>query len=298
MKTGATIRLRDGRRLGYAEFGDPAGAPIFYFSGGNGSRLQARPEPGVTTDSESELKGIRLIGTDRPGLGLSDFKPGRTLLDWPDNVIELADALGIDRFAVMGISAGGPYALACATKIPQRLTACGIAASAAHPSLTDEGRAGGMKVMLFMYRRLPWLTRAMMWWMTGRYASHGAAGVEKLLSKRIIPVKGACESDRRLWESPAFRRLGTIDRLEGFRQGTRGLAYEVMLWTAPWGFELEDITCSTIFLWHGEKDVLAPISSARLMAQKIPGCTATFYSEEGHSVGHVHFKEILETLAR
>lgn len=119
--TEQVIRLADGRKLGYAEYGDPAGKPLMYFHGLPGSRLEAK----LTEPTASRVKA-RVIGVDRPGYGLSDFKPQRALADWPNDVSELANALGLDRFAVLGVSGGGPYALACARKIPARLSAVGV----------------------------------------------------------------------------------------------------------------------------------------------------------------------------
>src|SRR5919109_4568041 len=120
-RTGRTIRLRDGRQVGYAEWGDPGGQPLFYFHGWPGSRLEGR-----LGDQPAKAKGIRLIALDRPGMGLSDHQPRRRLVDWPDDVIQVAAALGLDRFAVLGISGGGPYAAACAWKLSDRLTGAGI----------------------------------------------------------------------------------------------------------------------------------------------------------------------------
>ena len=101
-----TIRLPDGRTLGYSEYGSPTGNTLFYFGS---SRLEA-----CLLARAAANAGVRVIGTDRPGMGLSQFQPGRRLLDWPADVVALADHLGIARFAVVGVSAGGPHALACA----------------------------------------------------------------------------------------------------------------------------------------------------------------------------------------
>ncbi len=117
-----TIRVPDGRTLGYAEVGDPAGAPLVYFHGNPGSRLDFTSE---RYDRALRAAGVRFIGTDRPGFGLSDPKPGRGYADWAADVGALADSLGLDRFAVLGYSRGGRYALACAARIPERLTAVG-----------------------------------------------------------------------------------------------------------------------------------------------------------------------------
>ena len=119
--TDRTIRLRDGRRLGYAEWGDPGGRPLLYFHGWPGSRLEGR-----LGDEAARARGVRLIALDRPGMGLSDYQPRRTLVDWPDDVIQVAAALGLDRFAVLGISGGGPFAAACAWKLSEQLTGAGI----------------------------------------------------------------------------------------------------------------------------------------------------------------------------
>jgi len=129
-----TIKLKDGRQLGYADLGNPdANHVIFHFHGFPGYRLEA-----MLLADRAITKNVRLIGIDRPGWGLSDFKKNRTLLDWPDDVAELADALGIDKFAVEGISGGGPYAAACAYKIPERLTSCGIISGLASKDLEIE----------------------------------------------------------------------------------------------------------------------------------------------------------------
>src|SRR5215831_6537705 len=116
------VELHDGRRLAFAEWGDPQGVTVFYFHGSPVSRLDC-PDEVVTASSR-----VRLLTVDRSGIGGSDVLPRRTLADWPADVVELADALGVDAFAVTGWSAGGPYAAACAARIPARLTGVGIGA--------------------------------------------------------------------------------------------------------------------------------------------------------------------------
>ena len=90
-RTQQTLTLADGRRLGYAEYGDPAGTPIIFLQGTPSSRLM-HPDETITAQ-----RAVRLIVIDRPGFGLSDFQPGRTLLDWPRDLTEFADKLGIRR---------------------------------------------------------------------------------------------------------------------------------------------------------------------------------------------------------
>src|SRR5215475_3198278 len=116
MSEDGVLRLADGRALGYAEFGDSGGEPFFYFHGHPGSRLEAR-----FAESAATAAGVRIIALDRPGYGLSDWQPGRAILDWPADVTEAADLLGIGGFSVVGGSGGGPYALACAYRLPDRV---------------------------------------------------------------------------------------------------------------------------------------------------------------------------------
>jgi pimeloyl-ACP methyl ester carboxylesterase len=122
MSESETITLPDGRTLGYAEYGDPKGRPVIYFHGWPSSRLQSK-----LANTKAKWQHVRLIAVDRPGFGLSTYQEGRTILDWPDDVAVLADALMIKKFAVLGVSGGGPYVAAAAYKIPDRLTKASIA---------------------------------------------------------------------------------------------------------------------------------------------------------------------------
>jgi pimeloyl-ACP methyl ester carboxylesterase len=107
------LNLSDGRRISYAEYGDPDGQPVFLVHGTPGSRLYWKSFPGFPFRPD-----LHLIAPDRPGYGLSDWRPGRTITDWADDVAALADALGLHRFVMIGVSGGGPETLACAWKIP------------------------------------------------------------------------------------------------------------------------------------------------------------------------------------
>jgi pimeloyl-ACP methyl ester carboxylesterase len=117
------IALPDGRSLAYAEFGDPDGRPVLFFHGTPGYRLNPWIE-----DAELRSLGVRLIALDRPGVGRSTPRPQRRLLDWPDDVQTLADVLGLERFAVVGFSNGGPHAAACAHKLGRRVSGTALVA--------------------------------------------------------------------------------------------------------------------------------------------------------------------------
>ncbi len=153
------LKLPDGRQLGYAEYGDPEGKPVFLFHGTPNSRLLY----GLMPDCPFR-PGLHLIAPDRPGYGLSDFyPPGHSIVDYPDDIVVLANALGIDKFAVFGASGGGPPALACAWKIPERLTAVGLWGSEGpFTSESSEGMKPGPRMAFRLSSRAPWIPRLQM----------------------------------------------------------------------------------------------------------------------------------------
>ena len=154
-----TLRLRDGRVLGWAQFGDPEGIPLLYFHGQPGSRLG-----GAMLAAAGSRHGVRVIAPDRPGYGLSDFKPGRALLDWADDVTELTEALKLPLFAVAGLSSGGPYVSVCAHNIPERLT-CAIIVSGNAPFDAPGATDGMMRMNRWFFglaRRAPFISDALM----------------------------------------------------------------------------------------------------------------------------------------
>ena len=291
--THQTVMLRDGRSLGYAECGDPKGKPAFHCHGHPGSRLEGKLFAAAATKA-----GIRLIAIDRPGMGLSDFEPGRKVLDWPNDVVQLADALEIDRFGVEGVSGGGPYAAACAYKIPDRLTACGIAAGLGPIDLLGtEGMATTNRVQFFLAPRLPWFLRFLMWLFIGRNSRY-VQDKEKMEELSLKFWQGMSEADRAAMGHPHMGKLYMEEMLEAFRQGSKGPAYDARLYTKPWGFRLEDISLDKVYLWYGEIDVNVPVSMGRAMANAISNCKARFYPNETHlSVIANHADDIMEAMS-
>lgn len=263
-----TIRLRDGRRLGVAEWGDPEGRPLLYFHGWPGARVE-----GKLGDEPARAKGVRLVAIDRPGMGLSDIQRRRTLVDWPDDVVQVATALGLDRFAVLGISGGGPYAAACAWKLSDRLTGAGIVSGLA--PLDVPGVAAGMsrrnRMSLKLVGRLGVLRRSLM----ARVAVSARRRPELALERGVAPV------DKRYLSRPDVRRTLAESLSEAFRSGSRGPAWEMRLYARPWGFRLEDIR-TPVYLSHGEQDANAPLAMGRYLSTAIPECRARFHPGEGH----------------
>jgi pimeloyl-ACP methyl ester carboxylesterase len=273
------LRLRDGRALGWAEYGDPNGQPVFCFINNNSRRFYP------FDNSIAAALNLRLLAVERPGIGLSDPKPNRTLLDWPDDIGELADALKVDRFSVVGVSEGGPYAAACAFKLRKRVAALSLVSSFAPPEAAARRHGVVQRIESLIARRND----------VPPPLSHEA--------RRQNSVKAWQNFHQRLPEcdkemirqfgprylKPAFMR-DVYDEL--YRQGLEGVMQDEALLTGLWGFDLAGIVVPTC-LWHGEADTAIPVRAGRYLAKEIPNCRAHFLAHEGHLLYLKHWREIL-----
>ncbi|MBP7687551.1 MAG: alpha/beta hydrolase [Thermoflexales bacterium] len=280
----STVRLHDGRQVGYAEYGDLSGQPVVFFQGTPSSRL-LHPDEAITREM-----GVRLIVIDRPGFGLSDFKPKRTVLDWADDVSEVLNLLKIERFALVGISGGGPYVAACALKIPQRLTAALMVSSggpADAPGALD-GIARQRRLGYWAAQHAPWLLYATLW-----LTKNPQRNPEKFF-QAYTGISAA--PDQAIIQRPEMTAMLKRNYAEATRRyGVRGFAQEVILVGKPWGFRLQDVTFP-VGLWHGDCDTSTPIGMARYMAQAMPHSTARYFPGEGHWLLFTHWREILAEL--
>jgi pimeloyl-ACP methyl ester carboxylesterase len=283
----STISLHDGRRLAILEVGKSEGVPIFHFHGNGSSRLEA-----LTVQSVAERLGVRLMSLDRPGIGGSDERRGYRLLDWPDDVVEVADQLGIEHFAVEGFSGGAPFALVCAYKIPHRLSACDLISPATGPFIQQVG-SFALRSEVWMLTHLPWLVRALF-----RFSMRLSGSDEENLEKKLVRAgERLGEADRQLLVNQAIRKAFAQAAAEGLRQATDAATKDGIVYSKPWDFQVETITCEKVFLWQGEQDRVMPTAAARLLAQALPHCTATFYPNEGHLSTFVnHAQDIWQAL--
>ncbi len=283
------IRLRDGRALAYAEWGDPGGPPVLLFHGTPHSRLWC-PDAG-----ETRAAGVRLIGVDRPGFGRSDVQHGRRLTDWPDDVAEFADALEIERFAVAGFSGGGPYALACAALIGSRVTRAGLVSASTHliqerpgaiESLDEEDRRDFELVM-----REDRETAAR------RIAAEWEEWARRIVEepKRFFDPFPLTDQNRWFREDEA-RTAPFLDAIgEALRQGPAGMAWDRVIAFEPYPLRLDDISVD-VYLWHGELDLVIPLDAAEFLAARIRNCNVTIWPDEGHIAIARHWDEILAAL--
>lgn len=235
---------------------------------------------------------MRVITVDRPGVGLSDLRPGG-FLDWPDDVVELADALDLDRFAVLAWSGGGPFAAACAYRIPNRLTAAGIVAGMG--PLDRAGATDGMPTRSRVGLRVAALLPAWAARLGGdSMARQCRRNPERFLEKQFL--RHWPDADRAAAAHPDVRANVIAGTVESFRQGGRGMIRDGMLLARPWGFRLQDIT-APVFLWYGDADVETPAHMGEHLARSIPNAKLIVYPGEGHMIFFTRWREILETLA-
>lgn len=277
------IKLRDERILGFAEYGDPKGKPLFYFHGWPSSR-----KSGERFDAAGKKLHARIIAIDRPGYGLSDYQKGRNILDWPDDVVALADYLKIKKFAVVGVSGGGPYAAVCAYKIPRRITNIGIVVGLAPvyiPGLLD-GAPWMSKFCWSTYARFPLLGEVASWsqYLNARYGL--ALGLHRFLF--------GAKSDKQLYYDSRIRNTTIKNYREAFRTGYKGAALDLQLYTHPWGLDVNDIKAK-VYLWYGEDDKNVTLAMGKYYATHIPRSVLTVYPNEGHLISITHAEQILKT---
>ena len=279
------LRLRNGRALGYAEYGDPGGYPVMHFHGWPSSRFEGH-RPAI--DEIAERLHARIIIADRPGIGLSDYQ-AYTIASWPDIVSEVADQLKLERFAVMGLSSGGKFVVACAWKIPQRLTHATVVSGNVPLDLP------GVKATLSkqdnqlygLADKTPWLLRLMLW-KVARDVRKNPASVLSLFTE-------VSEPDREAFARPDVKQVFGEMVVESFRQGTRGAALDIKLEARPWGFPLQDVRMP-IDIWHGEADGIVEIEQARLLAKALSNAQTHFVPNEGHTLIVNRYEDILSTI--
>ena len=280
------MTLRDGRELAWLETGRARGNPIFVFHGTPGSRLQ------LSFDEKTiSASGVRFIAPDRPGYGHSSFHAGRTLADWAGDVATLADHLKIERFAVAGVSGGGPHAAACARFLPERVTVAAIV-SGVGPTSNPEfaaTMAGFNRAVMSLATRTPALL------LTGAFSAqeffmrHWPDAALRVAAKRLP------EPDAALFERPEVRAVFMQDLRTPSATTAKAAAQDFVLFVRDWGFRLQDVSVP-VHVWHGDLDKNVPYSHGVFMAERIPGAQFHACPGEGHLLVIDHLSEILRTL--
>lgn len=264
-----TLTLPDGRSLAYCSVGPPAGRPVMHCHGGLSCRLEI-----AFADALCRRLGITWIAADRPGIGGSDPCSSRIITNWPEDISALADHLGIERFAVTGWSAGGPYALACAAGLPDRVTGLASVAGMAPLRGGKDIRALGMATDRFVFSHA---------------ATHPVlcAGVMQLM--RSAPLAMTRASVRRmLSRGPDLLSPDTVSAIaesfvESLSAGTGGTVQDYRLLAGNWGFSLADVQAPAT-IWHGKADSLLPAEHASRLGTALPNARLRILDDAGHFV--------------
>lgn len=278
------LGLRDGRTLCYADYGDPQGFPIVNAHGGLACRLDVEAASPVAAEC-----GVRLISPDRPGVGRSDPRPGRTIADWASDIAELINLLDIYRFAAMGWSLGGQYAAALGCVLPARITRVAIVAGMV--PLTEPGAFDGLPTIDRTYIKLsahaPWLARQCF------YGMGFAAMCAPALYGRLAG-RGLGSADAAVLRAEGYAQFARMSR-EAVRQ-PQGVVEEYRAMVRPWGFAPEDLRVP-VDVWAGTEDQLLDAKWTQQLAARIPHATMHLMPG-GHFLVHLYYREIFESLQR
>ncbi|MBH0160424.1 alpha/beta fold hydrolase [Fictibacillus sp. 26RED30] len=266
--------LSDGRQLGYSLYGDLKGIPLFLFHGTPGSRVWFTED-----DSIAKELGIFLIATDRPGYGLSDKKHHFKLLDYAQDMEELAKHLELENFSVLGVSGGGAFAAAVTYALPNQVEVCMLVGTATPfengkppTTMSKENRIG-----FYMTKYCPWLLKQL------EKSKKKLIDQKPELYIKNLRKGGSYLSD---WDNNMLQRdevleNGVLHSKEAYRQGVDGVIDESKLLTKDWGFKVEKLT-TPVIVWHGEKDTFSSFIEVRNLANKIPQVETHYLEEAGH----------------
>jgi len=277
----------NGERVAFSEYGDPHGEPIIFCHGWPSSRTMAE----LTDDAARELH-VRIISPDRPGIADSTLVSGRKLLDWPPLVRELTDFLGIQKFRLLAISGGAPYAYATAWAMPERVAAVAVVSGV--PDIAElndhSGLLGLYRLMLSAYRKFPQLSRWSFRFARPLLSLRPPRRSRAVLLKLLQPCDAVALHDERAFEA-CFE-----SQRRAWQASADGVLADAEIYAHPWGFSLSELHVP-VRLWHGNSDRSFSTAVAREMAAKIPNCRARFIDSAGHYSTPIRYmREILADL--
>src|SRR4030081_2020592 len=281
-----TVSTSDGTEVGVYEFGDPGGVPVIAFHG-----VPACGAGFSFADDAARRRGIRLLAPDRPGVGLSTPVPGWTVGSYGAEMSRIGDACGVERFAAWGYSGGGPYALACAAALGDRVTRLAVAAGMGEvggwASIEDFEKTDRM--MLNLSQKRPRLARTVMA-ISARLARLSPKSAVKSFAKELS------SSDQEVvarYEPDEILAMFT----QAFLHGARGVVDDYRAIGQPWGIDLAAIS-APVKIFQGESDTMVPPRHSEELARRISGCQLSIWPGEGHLGTITHVDEILEWLSQ
>jgi pimeloyl-ACP methyl ester carboxylesterase len=279
--------LPDGRRMVWSSGGPEDGVPVLYLHGAIGTSVRRAPE----LDAIIDALGLRYVSVSRPGFGGSDACPGRRIADFPADLEHLADRLGLERFTMVGVSAGGPYAIACARALPDRIVATAAVSSLSPLCPPHAGRwmPAHLRLGLRFLVRCPELV------------ARAGSTVTRIIERhpqalaRLARV-GATPADRQLLAGAEGGTAAIESFLAAAAGGVRGMVEDYVTCCTGWGFDVREVE-GEVHLWHGEQDRFVPVEHARALAAALPHCRAQFDADDGHFFFRRRLPEVLGALA-
>ncbi|BBZ33566.1 alpha/beta fold hydrolase [Mycolicibacterium confluentis] len=287
-KLEGTIAVSDDRRIGFAEFGDPQGRPVFWLHGTPGARRQIPTEARVF----AEENHLRLLGVDRPGIGSSTPHQYDNIAAFADDLRVIADTLGIDKMTVVGLSGGGPYTLAAAALMPDRVVAAGVLGGVAPTVGADAIKGGAMNLGTVVAPILE---------VVGQPVGLVATGLVRLIKPVALPAleiyaRVSPEGDRRLLARPEFKAMFLDDLLNGGRKQLTAPFADVVNFAHDWGFRLEEVKVPVKW-WHGDKDHIIPYAHGEHVVSRLPDAELFTLPGESHLAGLGYAHEILGSMS-
>jgi pimeloyl-ACP methyl ester carboxylesterase len=282
-----SVAVRDGRRLSFAEFGRPRGAAVIWMHGTPGARRQIPVEARAYADTH----GLRIIGIDRPGIGSSTPYLYPDVLDWTHDLEILADTLAVDTMRVIGLSGGGPYALAAGAALPDRVHGVGVLGGVAPMCGPDAIRGGVIELAPYAAPLLS-LTRVPLGFVLAQ-----AIRVIRPLAGPALDGYAALQpkGDKELLARPEFRAMFLDDLLNGARFQVSAPLADIILFTRPWGFEAADVTVPVRW-WHGDADHIVPFAHGAHLVARLPDARLIRIDGESHLGGLGAAEDVLSTL--
>jgi pimeloyl-ACP methyl ester carboxylesterase len=282
-RSSQVLRLADGRQIGFAEYGDPEGQPVIAIHGTPGSRLMF-----ALTDATARARRLRIVAPERPGYGLSDFRRQTRLAEAAADLEQFANALGLSRFALIGVSGGGPYAVAAAAAMPRRIALLALV-NPVGPIAECNRRIRISKAHRLIFNRLGHSNAACtaFFWPL-RSLVHSAPALAYRVLQLRVPA-----SDRAVLARDEVRVSLQAALREGLRPGIDGARQDLRLYCANWQLSLRDIDVPAI-LWQGSDDAIVPPGAAYDLAETLPNCRLDVIQGGGHYWIFSGFERVLD----
>lgn len=278
------LRLPDGRNIACAEYGHRSGLPVLALHGTPGSRLMF-----ALAHKAARERGVRLIAPERPGYGLSDYRAAESLAQIAEDLKSVADAYGLGRFAIIGVSGGAPYAVAAAEALPERISLLGLVAPVGEVAAGELALSGFHRFLFKRLARRPWAVR-LFFHRLRLLIFRSPDTIYHWLMRRVRPA------DRKILARAEVKASLQAGIGEGLRPGVEGAAQDLRLYCAPWRLRLAEIDVPAI-VWQGSDDPVVPPAAAYALARALPNCRLDVIPGAGHYWVFDQFGLILDAVA-